>query len=53
MNHRSVHPYRTREIEVVEARHAMVGIDGRMMSTPVGSYKVSVEQEVVNFLIPE
>lgn len=53
LNHRSVHPYRTREVEIVETRRAMVGIDGRMMSTPVGSYKVSVEQEVVNFLIPE
>ena len=53
LNHRSVHPYRTKEVTVVEARHAMVGIDGRMMSTPVGEYRVTVEQEVINFLIPE
>jgi hypothetical protein len=34
------------------AKKAIVGIDGRMMKTPVGSYKITVEQEVVNFLIP-
>lgn len=52
LNHRSVHPYRTREIEVEYAKKAIVSIDGRMMKTPVGSYRVNVEQEVVNFLIP-
>ena len=52
LNHRSVHPYRTREIEVEYAKKAIVGIDGRMMKTPVGSYRINVEQEVVNFLIP-
>ena len=53
LNHRSVHPYRTKEIEVEYAKKAIVGIDGRMMKTPVGSYRITVEQEVVNFLIPE
>lgn len=52
LNHRSVHPYRTREVIVTEARHAMVGIDGRLISTPVGSYRISVETEIVNFLMP-
>lgn len=52
LNHRSVHPYRTREVIVTEARHAMVGIDGRLISTPVGGYRISVETEIVNFLIP-
>lgn len=52
LNHRSVHPYRTCEIFVTEARHAMVGVDGRLMSTPVGSYRINVEKEIVNFLIP-
>ncbi|MBR1428427.1 MAG: lipid kinase [Prevotella sp.] len=52
LNHRSVHPYRTREVEVVEAAHAMVGIDGRLMNSPEGSYTISIEQEVINFLIP-
>lgn len=53
LNHRSVHPYRTREVEVVEAKHALVGVDGRLIGTPVGSYRISVEQEVINFLIPD
>ena len=52
LNHRSVHPYRTQEVRVDEARHAMVGIDGRLMKTPVGPFRVDVEQEVINFLIP-
>jgi len=52
LNHRSVHPYRTREIQVEEARHALVGIDGRLMKQPVGKYSISVEQEVINFIIP-
>ena len=52
LNHRSVHPYRTREVEVKEASHALIGVDGRLMNTPKGSYKITVEQEVVNFLIP-
>ena len=53
LNHRSVHPYRTREVLIESAKHAMVGIDGRLMKTPVGPYRVSVELEVINFLIPE
>ena len=53
LNHRSVHPFRTREVVVDEARKALVGIDGRLMKTPVGDYRIQVEQEVVNFLIPE
>lgn len=53
LNHRSVHPYRTREIIIKEAHHALVGIDGRLIGTPVGPYRISVEQEVINFLIPD
>lgn len=53
LNHKSVHPYRTRKVEVLEARKALVGIDGRLMKTPAGSYTIVVEQEVINFLIPE
>lgn len=53
LNHRSVHPYRTREIAVEYAKRAMVGIDGRLMKTPKGAYRIDIEQEVVNFLIPE
>ena len=53
LNHRSVHPYRTREVLVDYAKRAMVGVDGRLMKTPKGSYRIDIEQEVINFLIPE
>jgi YegS/Rv2252/BmrU family lipid kinase len=53
LNHRSVHPYRTREVVVEESNKAMVGVDGRLLGTPVGSYRITVEQEVINFLIPD
>jgi diacylglycerol kinase family enzyme len=53
LNHRSVHPYRSREVIVEEAKHAMVGVDGRMLGTPIGSYRISIEPEAINFLIPE
>ena len=53
LNHRSVHPYRTREIDVIKTQHALVGLDGRLMNTPVGSFRIKVEQEVINFLIPD
>ena len=52
LNHRSVHPYRTKEVQVDYAKHAMVGIDGRLMKTPVGPFSIGVELEVKNFLIP-
>jgi diacylglycerol kinase family enzyme len=53
LNHRSVHPYRTSEVLVEEARHALVGVDGRPLGVPIGPYRISVEQEVINFLIPD
>ena len=53
LNHRSVHPYRTREVLIEYAKRAMVGIDGRLMKTPKGSYRIDIEQEVINFLIPD
>ena len=52
LNHHSVHPFRTDEVKVNEAVKAMVSVDGRLMKTPVGSYKITVQQEVLNFLIP-
>ena len=53
LNHRSVHPFRTTEIIVNEAKKAMVGIDGRLMKTPVGPFRIDIEQEVITFLIPD
>lgn len=53
LNHRNVHPFRSRQVFVDEARKALVGIDGRLMKTPVGPFRVDIEQEVINFLIPD
>ncbi len=52
LNHRSVHPYRTREVVVDKATKALVSIDGRLIKTPVGPYSITVEQEVINFIVP-
>lgn len=52
LNHKDVHPYRTREVYFDKAERAMVSLDGRLLATPVGPFKVTVEQEVINFLIP-
>lgn len=52
LNHRSVHPYRTTEVEILAESRTLIGIDGRQMTTPVGAYRITVEQEVINFLIP-
>lgn len=53
LNHRSVHPYRTREVIIEEAPYAPVGVDGRLISTPVGRYTIQVEEGVINFLMPD
>ena len=53
LNHRSVHPYRTQEVEFLKADHALEGVDGRMISgSPVGPFKITVDQEVVNWILP-
>jgi diacylglycerol kinase family enzyme len=52
LNHKSVHPYRTKEVRVEQANHVMVSVDGRLLNQPIAPYVVSVEQEVINFLIP-
>ena len=41
-----------KEVEVLDAQHALIGIDGRLMNTPVGPFQITVIQEVINFLIP-
>ena len=53
LNHRSVHPYRTHEVVIKDSSQALVSIDGRLMHTPKGEYRITVEQEVINFLIPK
>ncbi len=53
LNHRSVHPFRTREVLVEDSRHALAGVDGRLLGQPSGSYRISILPEVINFLIPD
>ena len=53
LNHRMVHPYRTQDIVIEDGGKALVSVDGRPMGTPVGSYRINVEQEVIRFLIPD
>lgn len=52
LNHKSVHPYRTRSL-TCESSKARVGIDGRLADRPMGEYRIRVEPEVINFLIPD
>jgi hypothetical protein len=52
LNHKNVRPYRTREVLIEEAKHALVGVDGKLIERPNGQYRIKVEQEVINFLIP-
>jgi diacylglycerol kinase family enzyme len=51
LNHKSVHPYRTRDMKA-DTGKALVGVDGRLIDRPVGEYRIHVEPEVINFLIP-
>ena len=53
LNHRSVHPYRTTEVEICEARHTPLAIDGRPAGEAECPVRITVMQEEINFLIPE
>lgn len=53
LNHKKVYPYRTHKVMVEDSHRAPVSIDGRLMNTPVGAFVLTVEQEVINFLIPD
>ncbi len=53
LNHRMIHPYRTREIAIEDGGKALLSIDGRPTGTPVGPYRITVEQEMIRFLIPD
>lgn len=52
LNIHNVHPYRTRLVRVEKAEGALIGLDGRLMRTPVGPFTISVVPESINFLIP-
>ena len=54
LNHRNVLPYRTQELSVQLSGHTPVSVDGRLLNgTPVGTFTIGVEKEVINFLIPD
>ena len=53
LNHKNVHPYRTDKVEFYDTSHAMMSVDGRMVPPPEGAFDVTVEKEVINFIIPE
>ena len=52
LNHKSVFPYRTHCVEVHEAPHALVAIDGRVLDRPKGSFRITIAKDVIRFLIP-
>ena len=52
LNHRGVRPYRARKVEVIKASQALVGVDGRLVGRLAGECEITVEQEVINFIIP-
>lgn len=53
LNHRSVHAYRTKEVRFVAHDNAMVGIDGRLLSSsPVGEFNITIEPDAINFIMP-
>ena len=53
LNHRNVQAYRTNEINVQITQHTPVSVDGRLINgTPIGTFTIDVEKEVINFIIP-
>lgn len=52
LNHKSVHPYRTRTLKI-DSGKALVSVDGRVIDRPISEYRIQVEPEVINFLIPD
>ena len=52
LNHKSVHPYRTRSLKI-DSGKALVSVDGRVIDRPISEYRIQVEPEVINFLIPD
>ncbi|MGN0281296.1 MAG: diacylglycerol/lipid kinase family protein [Prevotella sp.] len=52
LNHRGVRAYRARKVEILKASHALVGVDGRLLGRLCGECSITVEQEVVNLIIP-
>ena len=50
--HRGVHPYRTRQVDIISAPTAPVALDGHYLGQLQGDYTVTVQAEQVNLIIP-
>lgn len=52
LNYKNVHPYRARNIEILDAGKACISLDGRMLQDKyVGSLKLGVKKEFVRFIM--
>ncbi|MBO7113577.1 MAG: lipid kinase, partial [Bacteroidaceae bacterium] len=51
LNHEQVRPYRTKQIEILDADGTLTCIDGRTLNHTF-PLKVSLEPAVINFIIP-
>lgn len=50
--HHGVRPYRTNCVKVISAKHAHVAVDGRLLPSIRGEYSITVDKEMINFIIP-
>ena len=51
LNHKRIKPYRSASIELEVPKGTPVSIDGHPMETPCGSFRITVQQEEINFII--
>lgn len=52
LSYRKVRPYRTREVEILRADHARISVDGRLFKGISAPLSVSIQQELLSFVIP-
>lgn len=50
--HHGVQPYRTKSVKVLAAPHAHVAVDGRLLPSIRGEYNITVQKELISFIIP-
>lgn len=51
LNHKRIMPYRSRMVDLEVPDGTPVSVDGHPMETPHGAFKVTVLQEMINFII--
>lgn len=51
LNHKRIHPYRARTIEIETPNSCPISVDGHPSESPVGKYTIDVQQEEINFII--